>query len=311
MLRILIITLLAIASFGFGLNPEHVSGSPAKSAPERSMHVTVSFAGLMVFHGEASYYDVGILVDPHHTFAVTVDGVPIPLGRISPGETWTLAVAGSTPDTTAAERGHTARYPDSPTGLYDLSWMVDFDALHKGFKVRENVLYPIIRLNNGVVYSRTKTEYMERFKGGRFDRDFGFLTETVALDVIVPPRQSLTLKKDGGGEIFPPLDNIPGQPVHEVVIGNSRHDSSPRSDFRLYYKLFSGIARADEYDFDLEERRRNQAARRKPLNPAPRHTIAYTGNLKSLFKRSSKEFDLLTCCGYECNPTMTSMTPLR
>jgi hypothetical protein len=216
------------------------------------------------------------------------------------------------------------RYPDSQAGQYDLSWMINLDELHRGLKIKPNTLYPRIKLNNGVLYTMNKGEFMERFKGRSTrpeNAEFGFFSETVALSVDVNPGQTFALKEDKvGGKAIITLPYSASPPIHQVAINNARLSHSTASDFRLYYTAFTDsrgqpIGIDDQYDFNLKDQSIQGQHRDSPFNPAPRHltnakTVKAFGKVGTKRKEPQKEIHLFTCCGYICNAVMTS-APLR
>lgn len=306
MFRVMI-SMLLIASFVIAdRSRKDDNSAPSQTTTARSMHVTVSFNGLMAFHPTGSGYDVGILINRRdvahdHVFKVSVDGESKPF-TLSPGASWSLSVTNSSTGVKPNEVGHNSsqRYPDSSAGQYDLSWIIDMDKLHSGLTLKAGLLNPIIHLTDGVFFTRNKTEDMERWKGGAKDVDFGFFAETVALDIEIQNGQELVLADDKSGST--PVFRIPyglGPPIHEVAITNSPDILPQHSDFPLYYNIISNINPRDQYDF-----RPKRVPRGHPYNPARKPTSITKG-------LSPTQFDLLTCCGLECNAILLSTTPLR
>ncbi|MGH9969811.1 MAG: hypothetical protein ACREBG_18735 [Pyrinomonadaceae bacterium] len=275
---------------------DSTSVTPAASAT----FVTILFSGLMVFHHEKDKpsYEVGILDTPSHAFGVVVDSVPI--HDLPKGRSWILEIPNSSTSVTELlEVGHGGkRRPDSKEGQFDFSWIIDLESeeFHdKELKLKPGLLKPIIHLPNGRLYVRYKSIDLERQQGDneKFS-DFGFVPETLALEVELQKDQELVLRdaRTGGKAVkliqnsFPPPNS-----GYIVSFTNIRHSPSQGSDFRLYYKLFN-VPRGEQFDF-----RRKEDNREHPYNKYPGYPLAFKD---TDYKLGYKD----TCCGMVCTKVL-------
>lgn len=251
----------------------------------------------MVFHNRPSAgdYEVGILDHrPCHTFTIKKDGTPVKsqaelddLQR--QGNLWRLHVKNvktgiSLKGIEPVEVGHdTTRLTDDDKGKFDFSWIPDFESaeFHAGnirpgeheLCLQPGLLKPIVRLSSGKLYTRHKIEKLKRLRKNVLGEivssaTFGFMTETVALDVFLGPGEALVLQVDNGGHGNEVFRVIYGEPVAEICFENTRdndkfcHPHRKRqagkrrkakrepSHFPLYYTLFPCIT--EQYDIDLD-----------------------------------------------------------
>ena len=260
--------------------------------------ITISLSGLMVFQEEKSGsggYEVGILRVPaghhKHEFKVTFDGNLESL----PGKHWWIEVVTDPPlpgpppaRIPPRNVGFPKRRPDSMNAQNDLDWMIVFGGaeFHQGedLTMAKNKLNPIIHLPNAELYTLYKSYDLERCQGGRGcvgapgvpigggdpRTEFGFVSEMIAMDIILRPNQKVMLRDDIGTN--KELMRYPAPGAHEIVISNIRNPPREDSDFQLYYQLFDQIDAGRRYDFDLTNRVTN-GPRYFPYNRPPKTSI--------------------------------------
>ncbi len=293
--------------------------------------VTVTFEGLMVFHDEkGGGYELGILQDaPDHKFTIKVE--PAPRGRSVAdvdrfkklGNSWLLEVRGSsgelrTRSVSLREKGHSGRLTDSLRGQSDFSWIMDLESseLHsRALNLVPDKLGPIIHLRNGDLYTKYKADLLERKQGvGEFS-PFGFVAETVALEIHIQRGERLVLKVANAGkegEIF----ELSYDPLvsYRVAIANTpiRRTQEPGepSHFHLYYDLFSDVSAEEEYEIRVKEPREHAFNDQPHLEVEPTASTEYFDarvrgpaprDLRIASWITSPRF---TCCGLECNPVL-------
>jgi hypothetical protein len=315
MLRIIVALLVAASFVTSGLAGKEVGGAPAQSL-RTAMIVKVSFGGLMVFNPSLSGgYEVGVLVNrkdvaPGHKLRVLdVRGKDVPLGPLGDSETWSFSITNSSPgvQSTTIKPGQTERKTDDWEGQYDLRWMIDLHALHPdvALQLESGRLNPIIRLKEGTLYSRYKTEFMQSVQG-KTVKDLGFFTETAALRLEIPPGEKLVLSREDSAGKETTIYELPyaeSPEDSEVWVKNIRDSKDPHSDesdFRLYYNIFkAGTVPAPlQYDFQLKPGENGH-----PYNPVPK-----PAKDMSPMRANQKKGQLvpLTCCGLDCNIVMLS-----
>jgi len=248
----------------------------------------------MVFHKYKDEYEVGIAVKSvaiNHKFAIKdKKGDDIKTEEqlkalIDKGNSWRLEVINGSGaisrDIRPVEIGHQDRMRDNPSGQLDFSWIVDFESKEfhadqlKPDSLIAGKLQPIIHLSNGKLYTEFKIEKLKRKKGQNGDlKDFGFLTETVGLDITLKQGEALVLRVENrqDGEVF----KIPyreGGDDNVFIMNTQKKDKM--SHFTHYYQLFSPnhIKSEEQYDIDLacspELPPGAPPCQRLPLNPHP------------------------------------------
>jgi hypothetical protein len=276
----------------------------SQSTPSEVRKVTVLFQGLMVFHQpEGKFYDVGILgpevtAGDKHVFSVEVDGTTIQ--NLPQGSDWTLQITNATPAPapTPYEYGHNdQRLEDHPNGQWDFSWIVDLDGKEfhprEKFKLKKKgLLTPVIHLPNGMLYTRYKSRDLKRGpkdENQTFAR-FGFVPETIGLNVNLGPGQSLILTDGNEKVTLVPDEPCPPDSACRVVsIKNVRPKHEQKSDFALYYELFEDLKEAPKKMFDFDK---NDRDIKTPLNPYP----GYKPEIKVTHNDPEKD----TCCMMAC-----------
>ena len=276
----LIATSLIFSGCGRTQQPTQNTEQPSVSAVDRSL-VTLYFRGLMVFHketggGRDGYYEVGILpaVKHDHDFKFFVNDEDLTT-YLDPKRHWTFEVTGSTGSLILPEpKGHNQTRPDKEQGVRGFDWLIELDGpqFHDGdLEVKKDVLKPIFHLPNGKLYTEYKSIDLIRCQGdggcAKQDNprsDFGFMSETIAMDLELKSGQELILKSDSGQRSI--LKFSPGRGRQTVEIWNVRPKPTEESDFNLYYKLlFTKVSADQQYDFE-----RKTGDRYFPYNPRPR-----------------------------------------
>lgn len=292
MSRITIATLLA--AFAIFTSPNRTGHSKTHEAAQgETTTIKVYLSGLMVFHKEKDKdrYEVGILKNAHHTFKVLVGPITIPLES---ADSWTLQVKpGSTVPSVTYEVGHgNKRRPDHPTGQWDFSWIIDLEnEFHPGsnFELIPGKLKPIIHLPGGRFHTAYKSMDLMRWQGKDVKNatNFGFVPETIILELVLSDNQELVLKNDAtGNEHFLARHSSGPSKGAEVFINNHAHQLNAVSDFYLYYQLFKNPPPADrQYKFKANK----DPKRPHPLNPYPGYVPSY---------------DKKTCCGMVCTAVL-------
>jgi hypothetical protein len=251
------------------------TANPTKEAAVSDTNiVTVWLSGLMVFHKEKGKpgYEVGILspvVAPEHVFSVN----NIDRSKLPNGPSWTLEITNSLPgtDIPPVAIGHSGRRPDSQAGQWDFDWLIDLEGpeFHNTkLNLKKGLLKPIIHLPNGHLSTQFKSLDLKRWQGSANASDFGFVPETIALQVELHPGQELVLRDDtpGPGAEILRLSYNSSKPSYLVDIRNIRHPLKETSDFSYYYALFGDTL--DHYDFKANE----DPGKLDPFNPFPDYT---------------------------------------
>lgn len=272
------------------------SGDSEKTAVAGIKTVRVSFSGLMVLHREEKGpgYELGILVPSAaqgHVFSVTQDGVPITLSN---GGRWTLSIVNAPPMNThigPVEVGHPnsaqpVRKPDHAKGLYDFSWIIDFESAEfhgKELDLQAGLMKPIMHLPNVALYSLNKSIDLKRGQGTGAMNPFGFVTETMAMNIELHQGEELVLKDEDTSTKLLGIPFASGQAPSDVKIKNVRPVPSMASDFKMYYKLFPKVDTKDQFDFD-------ENSKDLPYNPTEIRAFAERDqHLK------------VSCCGMDCS----------
>jgi hypothetical protein len=300
MQKLLLVVFLALALTASTMvsSSEETQASAAAPSVNKTI-VTVSFSGLMVFHKEngKSNYEVGILspeVAQDHTFTVKCNGVPKERRQLPDGRSWTLEItnAQSISEVRPTERGHAARRPDNREGQHDFSWIVDLESSEfhgRSLNLKPGLLTPIIHLPNVGLYTKYKSIDLRRGQGSDASTDFGFVAETIALDVELHEGQNLVLRDDvSGREVFR-LAYDHSHASYVVSLNNIREVPGEDSDFRIYYKLFNNVPELQQFDFY-----RNESSKLMAFNPSPMAMTLARGH-------HSRNDPMPTCCGLLCD----------
>jgi hypothetical protein len=259
------------------------------------MSVLVEFNGLMVFHKvepTIPVYEVGVLapqISHGHKFTVLMDNVPQTLIN---GARWTLEITSSVPPASAQPINVPGRQRlnDTPETQYNFDWIVDLEGTefhNQKLDLKKGLLVPIIRLPAAPLYTLFKSFDLIKEKGDGTSSEFGFVSETIAMNIRLQPGQDLVLKDDSTGKaIFTlPYSSVPR--LHTVKIENVRRPASQDSDFGMYYELFNGIDKKDRFDFS-----ENKGSNRLPLNLSPYRDVIRIQKMTP------------TCCGLLCDAVL-------
>ena len=157
----------------------------------------------------------------------------------------------------------------------DFCWIMDLESeFHGGqpLKLKQNVLKPIIVLNNGELYTKFKYDELEREqrpKSGSWN-PYGFVAETLALKVNLRKGEHLVLSNGTGQEVFR-LPSAKGDVIAGLYNSPPKHSKSMRassarepSHFLYYYDLFTNVAENEKVDIQPKQ------GGLKPLNPFPK-----------------------------------------
>lgn len=247
---------------------------------------TITFEGLMIFHRTADgFYELGILNAqligqhhgglrhdhsthdvPPHEFRIEISPDPTTgSGKLTKGaselepflrqsDRWSLEVkdakgnieTGIFADESLPDR-HSLKVGDKKFG-----WIINLESSefhNKDLDRATGKFRPIIRLSKGNLYSFCKSGGLNVIKHKK-PKDFGFMAGMLALDIDTSAYQKITLKADGGDDVFV----IPGGRDYQVDISNSPTEASEGSHFHVYYdQIFTGVANEDQFDFDNQK----------------------------------------------------------
>jgi hypothetical protein len=242
---------------------------------------TITFAGLFVLRPDLSdtEYELGILraVDAHvpHFLQIAITPDPsthqIPIEvieqHIQNGRIWQLEVEGSKTLGVESRRNRpTNRMKATPVNDRDLGWMVNLenDEFHRHPLERTaDALRPIIRMNNGSLFTSCKTDSVDTIQGRGQPRHLGFITGGISLNIDTSAGQKpVLLVKDQQGQTIDllKLTQTDKQPYNVTVFNiplKDKKDKTPvpvGSHFRLYYdNYFKGVNDADKFDLKRHE----------------------------------------------------------
>lgn len=249
--RLLFVSLFAFAG-ALLINPSPGSRSTAgNSAPPQGVRVVeVTFDGLMIFtevveSGRRARFEVGIL-DPStaHGHELKIirtkpasNFTDLKLPSKLPSNNWRLEVkteaGGSTsPDigilgTLDGCRDRLSKTNDESWDFeraFDFCWVIDFEREFMGrrpISTRPGKLVPIIEMYNGQLYTKFKyDELVQELRPTTIERDYGFVAETVALQVRLLPDQKLVMTVPGGISLFELSEH--GEAAHILNIRDKR-----------------------------------------------------------------------------------------
>lgn len=232
----------------------------------QSTKVTITFEGLMVFHQNtgSNIWEVGILEGAmDHEFTVSrvpTEGSEDPyfwsqqdIRTFKTDRIWTISVVGQTGNKIEPkENGHPDRFHDDAKYADDFSWIINIEKdFHKMKLARKsNHLYPIIQLNcNGTLRTYCKTDSMVCQQGDAGTlNSFGFVAETIALDVELNKGEKVVMKTSGGAEVFS-ISYKAGASYRERIQNVPKDESMMMGDhFYFYYDLvFSGVGKNERF----------------------------------------------------------------
>lgn len=263
------------------------------AATKKKKTVTVEFDGLMVLRRVDNYYELGVLDEktaPHHHFMVYENKKKVPPALISElmksGSRWSLDIVSASgspePDIKPRPGNPCNRALDTKANTkahaYAFCWIMDFENDFNGgkeVKMNAGKFKPIIRLNNGELYTKDKYPELTKDSAKGCD-DYGFVAETLALNIQLAGDQTLQLRVDGKPAFTLSKNGdratlINGPHEHEEMepIQRSRDakcpppQDDPPSHFLYYYNLFNA-PRHDIY---------NKPDAKLPVNPKPQVKI--------------------------------------
>jgi len=153
----------------------------------------------------------------------------------------------------------------------DNRWMVDFDALHPGYKVDDSGLSPIICIPGGELFTLCRTVPLNHTKGGKDLGEFGAMADITGVDITLKPGERLALSTSDGKNIIDPLQYKPGTTryigflnlpandelrQHSKMLGeqvrmSSLSDRVASTHFQNYYLVIQQPY-SERYDFQLK-----------------------------------------------------------
>jgi len=283
-----------------GSEPQGKAASEARGPSD----VLILFSGLMVFHERGTgtnKYEVGILQRADHMFSISVDGIEILRDSWPEGRKWSLETP--EPASTAFTIGKKAiasRRPDTDDNQNDFGWLIDIETLHSGIKLTPEVLNPIIQLPDGEISTKYKSYDLKYWQGPKSKetepKEFGFVPETISLELELRQNQPLLLKND---EKTLNLIEKPMHKFHVVVIRNVPKDYS-EDTFHHYYEVFKDVDPTLQYHFEANRDKLERRERLHPKNPFPGYKYDLPRN----------EELLRTCCMMACTAVRTTQ-PLQ
>ena len=239
-----------------------------KPLPPARPRVTIVFRGLLAFHPDSAhqYFEAGILRVPEHRFrievrekssaGVSIFAVPAELLRGAKNDVWSFEF------TSSANRGvsfYKKGAFDRKAGIgdeRDFRWAVDVEGkefYNQQLTTKQNQLGPIMRVNSGEFYTRTRTVPLLRNRGNGTFEYFGRAADEVAADLFVGAGDIVLRSTNSGKEILR-LKDKPGT-TYEIVVENEymteAHEANT-SHFRYYYRLITK-PRDEWYDFKVAD----------------------------------------------------------
>jgi len=241
--------------------------------------VEVTFAGLMVFRQVGDHYEVGILnkdAAPDHQFAVLVGKTPLDADKVSQwalAGPWSMNVVGPSGENHSIDVQHlkpchrlreTQHHNDADKPhFFDFCWLMDLEKEFNGGKQLRMIkgkLTPIIKLNNGELYTKYNYDELERAKGGSEKyKPLGFVADMISLRVNLQANEKLELRTvnnelvfslTAGGETEAGIYNAP--PEHSYVKSKDGKLKEEESHFQYYYNLFA-VSKPKQYKIRVSD----------------------------------------------------------
>src|ERR1051326_7361285 len=198
-------------------------GAPATARADKSTVVQVTFDGLMTFEKlPDGHYEVGVLpraASQDHYFQIVIDGKAITLPKQTTATPiWTLDVV--TPSGIKPQdiypRSHkpcnrlqdTTAFEDLDHA-YDFCWIMDLEndfGSPRTLKLKSDALIPIISLRNGELYTLSKYDEQERQDSRKNYVEYGFVAETIALQIKLAEGEKVRLRVPGRADPLFTLD---------------------------------------------------------------------------------------------------------
>lgn len=243
------------------------------------------------------------------------------LNWLPTGTKWTLSVINLSTGMPVASTGMAVgaaqrkqRRPDVEGGQFDLGWIIDLDG--DGFHEEEldlipGQLMPIIQLPKGELFTKYKSPDFVRWQGKRpkNPKAFGFVAESIGLRIKLKKGEELILQEEDDPAKPTLITNVPyvppspvGGDYEVVMISNIRYPQHYTSDFFMYYKLFRGVDKSKQFDFDENTTEPCEPPHNPkpclPLNPAPKRKSK--DEMRKAEKAKDRKAEKLTCCGLVC-----------
>ena len=237
---------------------------PQPTSPRELTTVEVTFDGLMVFRQVGDHYEVGVLDSQkvNHQLRIKVGDKLLSdeeLAKFPRTEPWTLNVVGPSGNQAAniKPRQYKAcnRLQDTKDPqldikhVYDFCWMTDMETeLHDGrpLPMNEGNLTPIIKLNNGELYTKYNYDVLETAKvNSSTYTPFGYVSDMIALKVNLSPDEKLVL--NAGNQV---ILSLTPEGEHCAGIFNQPNGDykDKESHFHYYYDLlFSSVPESERY----------------------------------------------------------------
>jgi len=230
--------------------------------------VTVFFAGLMYFRQdeEEHIFEIGILRGaPDHTFKIFG---PDGKGADIPAETTELVLevidkkSGNTRrDATPHQAGPEFNRRDSRGDPTDYRLIVDFDELYPpispgdppDYEVFDDALSPTIYAYAGEAFTLCRTEFLTSKKGDDPPTDFGYMADTIGLNISLEPNEVLVLRDRDAEDPILRVEYMP-RTTQYIVVANlppremRDHPHDGPTHFQNYYLLVPKPF-GERYDF--------------------------------------------------------------
>jgi hypothetical protein len=228
--------------------------------------VTVVLAGLMFFreNEDEDSFNVGILraaID--HTLRILgPDNEVLNPGRHAELVLEVIDQTTGTPRTGATAHrvgtGVSFDRTDPDHDAEDYRYIVDFDVLYPeragGYQIDPEALRPNIEVQVGRVYTLCRTEFLTTGQGAGPRSDFGFMADTMGVDITLHSGERLALKDRLTGSRLITLDYDRDKPIRYIGIANIPPELTPShhhgglTHFQNYYLAIPKRFR-DRFDF--------------------------------------------------------------
>ncbi|MCI0490324.1 MAG: hypothetical protein L0229_27340 [Blastocatellia bacterium] len=186
------------------------------------------------------------------------------------GRRWTLEIEGSVPDARPFFSGEELDRLNPPLNdpnsalAKDFGWVLNVESdefpEHEGhLSLKDNMLTPIIQINNGTFYNSRFSKLLERAVGDGEPEPFGSASDEISIELDpVPEKQEIVLKDTETGKC---IFRIPVKDDEDTAIFIKNVPTDPPRDnvfhFHMYYSVL-GVPDERRYDFVV-----------KPDDPAP------------------------------------------
>src|SRR5215813_9299201 len=242
----------ALAAYLLALGCSKVPPAPPEKpvGPGELNTVEVTFDGLMVFRQVGDHYEVGVLDSQkvNHTLKITVGDTVLAddkLAEFLKTKPWSLNVVTASGNQAAnikprqykgCNRLQDTKDPQLDIKhVFDLCWLLDMETeLHgKSLEMNEGLLTPIIKLNNGELYTKYNFDALDAGKGNNPTYNpLGYVSDMIALKANLNSDEKLVLSA-GNQVIF----SLTPQGEHCAGIFNRPNKYDMESHFQYYYDL--------------------------------------------------------------------------